>query len=236
MLARLEANKKVAAVSCPYLPYNKEFLATMQNMEYTMLNLIQGSYNTFGAIALWGGCFVVRKKAFIEVGRFSSRVMTEDMDLAFKLNKAGYKVEQSSHRVSTFVPATLKTRYKQKMRRNSGGAHCMLKYPKIWMKNPLHVIMILSFHLLIVALIWQMIQSYDLFVIIFNQPNVWKAFRIVFNPQWWLDLIFVKSSFSLLSLPYVIPMLNQRKELRKVLRIIPYSLVYVPMYCCIGVL
>lgn len=185
---------------------------------------------------------MVKKSAFFEVKKFSSWMMTEDLDLAFKLNKAGYKVEQTFHRVSTFVPATLKTRYKQKIRRNSGGTHCRMKYPQIWIKNPLHMIMIFSFNLLIVSLLFQMIKSYDLFVVIFNQPNIRRAFRIVFSPRWWLNLIFVKSSFSLLSLPYVLPLLKifpfqkQRKNIRKILLIIPYSIIYVPMYTFVGVI
>jgi cellulose synthase/poly-beta-1,6-N-acetylglucosamine synthase-like glycosyltransferase len=162
--------------------------------------------------------------------------MTEDMDLAFKLNKAHYKVEQSFHRVSTFVPDTLKTRYKQKIRRNSGGTHCFLKYPQIWIKNPLHVLMIFSFNLLMVALFFQLIQSYDLFVIIFMQEHIRQAFRIVFNPKRRLNLLFVKSSYSLLSLPYVIPLLTARKKARKILLIIPYSIIYVPMYTFVGII
>ncbi|MDR0607440.1 MAG: glycosyltransferase family 2 protein [Candidatus Peribacteria bacterium] len=88
MLARMQANPRVAAVSCPYVPHNTGFLPIMQDMEYVMIDLIQGSYNAFGAIALRGGCFIVQKSAFFEVGKFSSRMMTEDLDLAFKLNKA----------------------------------------------------------------------------------------------------------------------------------------------------
>ncbi|MDR0860040.1 MAG: glycosyltransferase family 2 protein [Candidatus Peribacteria bacterium] len=179
---------------------------------------------------------MVKKSAFFQVKKFSSWMMTEDLDLAFKLNKAGYKVQQSFHRVSTFVPATFKTRYKQKIRRNSGGTHCWIKYPEIRIKNPLHVIMIFSFNLLMVSLVFQMIQNYDLFVTIFNQPNILKAFLIVFNAKWWLNLIFVKSSFSLLSLPYVIPLLNKRKHARKFFLIIPYSIIYVPMYTFIGII
>jgi hypothetical protein len=48
----MQGNEKIAAVSCPYIPYNNGFLPIMQNIEYVMLDLIQGSYNTFGAIAL----------------------------------------------------------------------------------------------------------------------------------------------------------------------------------------
>jgi cellulose synthase/poly-beta-1,6-N-acetylglucosamine synthase-like glycosyltransferase len=242
MLARMQANPKVAAVSCAYVPHNTGFFPIMQDMEYVMLTLIQGSYNTFGAIALRGGCFIVKKSLFTQVGKFSPRVMTEDMDLAFKLNNVGYKVEQAFHRVSTFVPETLKTRYKQKIRRNSGGAHCFIKYPQIWLRNPLHLIMIMSFNILMVSMLFQAIQSYDLFVIIFTQEHIRQAFRIVFNLKRWLNLLFVKTSFSLLSLPYVLPLLNifpfakQRKNLWKILLIIPYSIIYIPMYTYVGII
>jgi len=47
MMARMQANEKVAAVSCPYVPHNQGFLPLMQNMEYAMLDLVQGSYNIF---------------------------------------------------------------------------------------------------------------------------------------------------------------------------------------------
>ncbi|MDR0607439.1 MAG: hypothetical protein LBG52_03635 [Candidatus Peribacteria bacterium] len=93
-----------------------------------------------------------------------------------------------------------------------------------------------------VSLIFQMIQSYDLFVIIFNQTDVWKAFRIVFSPNRWLNLVFVRSSFSLLSLPYVVPLLNifpftkKRKNLWKVFLIIPYSIIYTPLYTLVGII
>jgi hypothetical protein len=53
MLARMQANENIAAVSCPPVPHNKGFLPTMQDLEYVMVELIQGSYNTFGAISLW---------------------------------------------------------------------------------------------------------------------------------------------------------------------------------------
>lgn len=235
MLARMQSNKKIAAVSCPYVPYNTGFLAMMQDIEYVMLNLVQWSYNTFGAITLRGGCFIVKKRAFLEVGKFSTRMMTEDIDLAYKLTKAGYKVEQSFHRVATVVPNKLKARYKQKLRRNAWGTHCSLKYPIIWIRNPLYLIMIVSFNALILALLFRAVQSYDLFAIIFSQPNIWKAFRVVFNPQWWADLVFEKSSFSLLSLPYVLPLLQPRKNIRKIVLIIPYSFIYVPMYSFAGI-
>ena len=86
---------KVVAVSCPYLPLNKGFRATMQAIEYVMMSFLQASYNIQGAIGIWGGCILVDKKPFLEVGQFSHQAIIEDMDLAFKLTKSGYKVEQA---------------------------------------------------------------------------------------------------------------------------------------------
>jgi hypothetical protein len=84
------------------------------------------------------------------------------------------------------------------------------------------------------SFLFQALQSYDLLTIIFMQANIWRAFWIVFNLEWWLDMLFVKSSFSLLSLPYVIPLLTHRKKARKILLIIPYSIIYVPLYTVVG--
>jgi hypothetical protein len=53
MLARMQNNPKIAAVSCAPVPYNTGFFPMMQDMEYVMWTLLQGSYNTFGAISLW---------------------------------------------------------------------------------------------------------------------------------------------------------------------------------------
>ena len=93
---------------------------------------------------------MVQKDAFEKAGKFSLQAITEDMDLAFKLNECGYKVQQSFHRVETVVPGTWKELYKQKMRRNSGGTQCFIKHWRVWVKNPLHVIFVFSFNISIV--------------------------------------------------------------------------------------
>lgn len=234
MMARMQANEKVAAVSCPYVPHNQGFLPLMQNMEYAMLDLVQGSYNIFWAIVLRGGCLMIKKKPFEEVGKFATRVMTEDVDLAFKLTKAKYKVEQSFYRVETIVPEKAKEWFKQKLRRNSGGAHCSFKYPLIWIRNPLHVLMMVSFNLLILALLVNAVTHFDLLLIIFSQSEIWRAFWVVFNLQRWLDFFINKCSFSIIALPYVLPQIANRKDIRKIIYVVPYAIIYVPMYSFAG--
>ena len=96
---------------------------------------------------------MVSKKAFEKAGKFSLQAITEDMDLAFKLNQMGYKVEQSFFKVETVVPQTRRELHKQKMRWNSGGAQCFIKYWKVWIKNPLHAIFVFSFNSSIVGFV-----------------------------------------------------------------------------------
>lgn len=62
---------------------------------------------------------MVQTKACRQIGKFNLSAIVEDMDMAFRLNMHGYRVEQSYVAVATHVPDTLKTRFKQKIRWNS---------------------------------------------------------------------------------------------------------------------
>lgn len=234
MLARMQKNDRVAAVSCPYVPKNHWFLPAMTNIEYIMLDMVQGSYNLFGAIALRWGCLMVKKSAFIQVWKFSPWMLTEDLDLAFKLNKAGYKVQQSLERIQSLVPTNFKSRCKQKLRRNSGWAHCFIKYPRVWIKNPLHIMLIFSFCLLIFSLATQTAFSFDVIKNMISKPNARDAFWAVFDIKWRVEFFVTKTAYAFLSLPYIFPLITSLKTLWKILWIFPYSLIYIPLYSIMG--
>lgn len=234
MLARMQRNSRVAAVSCPYQAKNTGFLPAMTEIEYRMLTIVQGSYNLFGAIALRGGCLLVKKQPFLQVNKFSPQMLTEDMDLAFKLNKAGYKVEQSLISIKSIVPDHFRRRWKQKIRRNSGGAHCFIKYPTVWIKNPLHITLIVSFCLLLFAFVLNTVLSWDLLKHLLDQPNLRKSFRAIFDIKRRMEFFLIKTSYAFLSLPYVLPLIHSWRTLWRILWIFPYSLLYLPLYAIAG--
>jgi biofilm PGA synthesis N-glycosyltransferase PgaC len=91
-IARLR-RPAVGAVSCPYRSANPGFLPMMQSIEYNMLAFIQGAYNVFSTIALWGGFIAVKRDAFLQVKGFTLNAITEDMDLAFKLKAQGWRCD-----------------------------------------------------------------------------------------------------------------------------------------------
>lgn len=235
LIARLQSNDKVMAVSCPYNTNNEGFIPTMQNLDYNMFLIVQASYNLASCISLWGGCLMVRKKAFEEVGLFSVNMLCEDLDLAFKLNKAGWKVEQSFTHVKSYVPRSIRTWIKQKMRWSSGGMQAILKHFKIFIKHPVQIFYLVTFSLLTlfstIFLIKEVIffggiwREYELLrqtaTTLLSLKSVWLFYWASF-----LKSLLGRVWFTSLSLPYVIPLIKRFKDLYKVLYIIPFSLLY----------
>lgn len=226
---------KVVAVSCPYYPLNKGFRAMMQSIEYVMMRFLQGAYNPMSAISLRGGCIMVEKSAFLKVGKFSKQAIIEDTDLAFKLNKAGYNVEQSLVSIGTIVPGTFLSRWRQKIRRGSGGMQCFIKYRKIWIKNPLHILFLSFFCLTVGFSAFGFVKDWLIISTIVEQTDSWMSIFFILSPRWRAITIFIKLGFTLFSLPYVIPLVKHWKESWKLLLIIPFSLFYIPLFSLVNV-
>ena len=235
MLARLQEDK-VAWVSCPYKPHNKWFWSLMQEIEYNMLSTIQWAYNIFGAMAMRWGCIMVSKEAFEKAGKFSLQAITEDMDLAFKLNEIGYKVQQSFHKVETVVPGTWKELYKQKLRRNSGGTQCFIKHWRVWVKNPLHVIFVFSFNLSIVWFVRGIMQKGIILDVLLEKQNIAQSLIALFTfSDIWNSLVW-KFAFTWISFPYVLPLIKGWKSFWKFLYVLPFSIIYIPIYTYMGLI
>jgi poly-beta-1,6-N-acetyl-D-glucosamine synthase len=240
--ARLRSDE-VGAVSCPYAPQNKGIIPLMQHIEYNMLAFIQGAYNLFSAISLWGGFIVIKKKAFLEAGGFSLNAITEDMDLAFKLNEKGWKVEQSFIPVRTYVPAEVKGWYRQKIRWSSGGFQCFCKYYKIWLRNPLHLFFVFSYSVLLAAAVFETgrdvflwDQIFDYFISINRIETVFVSLKLT-NLKYGFDLLkdmlFFRLALTLISLPFVMPLISGFRKVYLCFMVIPYSIFYLPAFSAV---
>jgi len=242
-LARLRG-ERVGAVSCPYASRNKGFLPLMQHIEYNMVSFIQGSYNLFSAIHLWGGFIVIKRKAFLDAGKFSLNAITEDKDLAFKLNEKGWKVEQSPYPVESYAPDTCKDWVKQKIRWASGGAQCYFKHWKIWIRNPLHIIFLFSFcafMTLSVVTRFEGIILWDHVVDYFKYLNgklsltaSLKLIWLVYGAHILRDLL-MKLTFTVFSLPFVLPLIRSFRRSFLLILIVPFSVLYMPLFSLVSV-
>jgi len=243
-VARLQS-QDVGAVSCPYHCANRGLIPLMQNIEYNMLSFVQGAYNVFSAIALWGGFIVIKREAFFQANGFTLNAITEDMDLAFKLNQNGWRVEQSFYPIHTYVPDTIRKWYRQKIRWSSGGLQCFIKHYKVWLKNPLHVLFVFSFCILLTfsalrmgeyVLLWDEIYQY--FDGIYRSGAFWLSLKMTGMKfgLWILKDLTWLIAFTLFSLPFVLPLVSTFKRLYICFLVIPFSFIYVPLFSSISII
>ena len=114
----------VAAVTSSVLVKDaKNYLERLQEMEYLLiawgrklLDYVHSVYVTPGPLSLY------RKKAVDQVGGFDTKVLTEDIEIAWKLKSAGYDVRMALNaRVYTKAPRSFKKWWNQRLRWDIGG-------------------------------------------------------------------------------------------------------------------
>lgn len=236
MLARFEHDESLGAVSCPYRPRNRGFLPAMQAVEYSMLLLTQGAHNIFSAMALWGGCLMVRKKAFDDCGGFNLAAITEDVDLAFQLNRRSWRVEQSFRPVRSIVPDTISGWIRQKLRWTAGGFQCYIRHFRVWIRNPIQIFFIFSYSLFVISSLPQIFESVD-----FGEDviELWNDSHTVWQNLVNINAIFGRDIFTRLgrlalclsfTSVYVFPLIRSIRDIFKLLLVIPYTLIYFPAY------
>lgn len=243
MLKRIEKNSRIGAVSCPYKPLNKGFLALMQKIEYNFLRLMHSAYNQWSCLSIWGGCFMMKKSALKKVGGFSKEAICEDIEMAFKLKRHGFRVEQSFLQISTYVPDKWKEFYKQKIRWSAGTVQCLIKHPQVWITHPIGVFFGIAYLILgfffAINLVKQIVFFTNLaeeFSILYNAATLLITFRVMglIYGSLLLKKLLSTLAFTFFSLPYVIPLIKKPREIWKLSYIIPFSIIYIPILTVIS--
>ncbi len=244
MTARLAHDPRLGAVSCPYRPANHGWLPRLQSIDYSMISLLQGAYNIFSGLALWGGCIAVRKVAFQQAGCFSLSAITEDVNLAYTLNRAGWRVEQSLVPVASHVPDSIRTWFRQKIRWTAGGFQCLARHPAVWLRNPLQVVLIALYSVLSLnafgTFIRQTVQLDRLYDRIAPLVSLIPASQVIDIIESQIGTAFAGSlrlmiCFTLLSTVYVVPLISKWRDSALLLLIVPFSLIYFPLYTIISI-
>ena len=218
MMARL-LNPKVGGVSARYRPRNKGFLAFMQSIEYGLSGIIAIAHNPYSSFFMWGGCMAIKKTALKQIGYFTEEAWIEDIDAALKLNGKGWKVQQTPYLVKTYVPGTVFSWWKQKVRWGGGAFQAILRHNPSFLTNP--VTMFITFVLL-------------LFWIAFG-----FAVSSIMNGGLVVDLvlvIWISIVYPLFWTPFIIA--NCGRELRRkpyyILNIFPFAFIYMPAIIVAG--
>lgn len=87
-----------------------------------LFEYIESIYATPGPLCLY------KKDVLKKLGGFDGKNATEDIEIAWRLLKNGYKIRMSPAKSYTVVPSTLKKWWKQRIRWNIGGLQTTLKY------------------------------------------------------------------------------------------------------------
>jgi len=123
--------KRVAAVtSSIFVKDPKNFLEKLQEMEYILiawnrklLDYLHSVYVTPGPLSLY------RKQVLEKIGGFKGAVLTEDIEIAWRLQKEGYLIRMAlPAKVFTRVPSSFKKWWSQRLRWDIGGIQTVNAY------------------------------------------------------------------------------------------------------------
>ena len=125
-------DETVGAVTCLILANEpKSFFEHIQNLEYllgfgfyqTMLSQLDAAMITPGPMCVYS------KKALLDVGGYDEKNITEDMEIALRLQKHSYKIKASPYaKVYTVVPNTFRQWVRQRLRWYRGKIYNTVKY------------------------------------------------------------------------------------------------------------
>lgn len=255
IVARFENNPNISWVSCYYKPANRWFIPTMQYIEYTSAKVIRRASNYFTWCGLVGWCMAVKKKDFIRLEWFKQNALWEDFDFACRLIVDGKKIEHSRYDVESVLPDTISWWFKQKLRWHGWFVQSLMLNPKVLIKNLFFTFATISvlwinmnymhkFYLWFIqdtisTKIWLM--SWWASVASLIQYNPFK--KVLFVDVWYyvynlFDLShFVRDSISVIKLlfilatiVYIIPLIKNWRHIWKIIYIIPFIAIYMPVY------
>jgi len=131
MVRHFVAHPHVAAVTGnPRIRNRSTLLGRVQVGEFSsIVGMIKRAQRSFGRLFTVSGVITAfRKSAVHEVGYWSADMLTEDIDITWKLQRAGWDVRfEPNALVWILMPETLKGLWQQRLRWAMGGAQVLLK-------------------------------------------------------------------------------------------------------------
>lgn len=172
MVRHFQQNPSIAAVTGnPRIRNRSTLLGRIQVGEFSsIVGMIKRAQRTFGRVFTVSGVITAfRKSAVHDVGYWSPNMLTEDIDITWKLQRAGWDVHfEPNALVWILMPESLTGLWKQRLRWAMGGAQVLLKNidvivkPRLNFLWPLYIelclTLIWSYLMLFIAVMW-LLQS-----------------------------------------------------------------------------
>lgn len=181
MVESLEKSSKYGAVTGnPRVRNRSTILGRLQVSEFSsIIGLIKRAQSLMGTIfTVSGVCCLFRKDAILEIGGWSQNMITEDIDVSWKLQTAGYDIYYEPRALCwVLMPEKLSGLFKQRLRWAQGGAEVIMKYfSQVWrFKNrrlwPMYIEYFITAIWAISLIITTLIAAYQF---LFSQPLIWN--------------------------------------------------------------
>ncbi|OGJ02312.1 hypothetical protein A3G98_02065 [Candidatus Nomurabacteria bacterium RIFCSPLOWO2_12_FULL_37_8] len=138
IMSYFEKDPSIMAVAPSVVVYNpKTLVQNAQKAEYHMGIYIKKMLGFLGAINVTPGPLTIfRKKVFDELGPYRHGHNTEDMEIAYRMQKNNYKIEHCNDAyVYTNTPSSVKKLYKQRLRWIYGFINNTIDYKSVLFKK-----------------------------------------------------------------------------------------------------
>ena len=168
MIRHFLQDRTVAAVTGnPRIRTRSTLLGRIQVGEFSsIVGMIKRAQRSFGRLFTVSGVITAfRKSAVHEVGYWSPNMLTEDIDITWKLQRAGWDIRfEPNALVWILMPETLNGLWKQRLRWAMGGAQVLVKNLDVFFKPKLNFLwplmfelcltLVCSYLMLIMAILW----------------------------------------------------------------------------------
>lgn len=188
MLEHFLTDPSVGAVTGnPRIRTRTTLLGRMQVGEFSsIVGLIKRTQQVYGRIFTVSGVITMfRKAALADVGYWSSDMLTEDIDISWKLQCRDWRVIYEPHALSwILMPETLKGLYRQRLRWSKGGIQVLRKYAGTLLQ-PGQIMMWPLFAEYLIGIVWAYSMSFILLLalvgIFYPLPPDWHVSAV---PHW----------------------------------------------------
>lgn len=137
MVQTLENDVSLGAVTGnPRVRNRSTVLGKLQVAEFSsVIGLIKRSQSILGTLFTVSGVIVaLRKDVVDQIGGWSTNMITDDIDVSWKVQTAGYNIAYEPRALCwVLMPETIRGLFKQRLRWAQGGAEVILKYfSSVW--------------------------------------------------------------------------------------------------------
>lgn len=169
-------NEKIGAVTVTVEVKNpKSFLQKIVEIEYVIgLSLALKALSFFNAVHVTPGPFsIYRKSVLKEIGMFDEKNITEDLEIAYRIHKHGYRITNcTTTKVKTITPQDFKTLYVQRKRWYTGSLLTLWKHKNLVFKKKYGAFAFIMPYTFILVTLGLLLVIFSLFL---SLKNLFKA-------------------------------------------------------------